>query len=180
MQDASFLLTGSLYDADGTEIPLEIETQVMPVEEVGRAFFIQPDALADNFIVVDDDAVYNYLFLTNQVTVLDISDPDALGGLFPEAEARGPKKPQEEFDFSLNLDKLFLGWEMSVEGYSESPAGNVYDLRFLQSRGGRELRLGRRSGGRRLVAPLPARVQPTRRHGLGRAGLQTTLCAIPV
>lgn len=135
LQDASFLLTGSLHDADGTEIPLEVETQVVPEAEVARAFFIQPDALADNFIVVDGDAVYNYLFLTNQVTVLNINDPDALGGLFPEAEARA-LEAQEEFDFSLNLDKLFVGWEMSVEGYSDSPAGNVYELRFYNEEEG--------------------------------------------
>lgn len=86
LQDASFLLTGTIFDADGQEIILEVETDFIPDEELVRAYFIQPDALADNFVIVDGDTVYNYLFVTNQVTILNANDPDALGGLLPEVE----------------------------------------------------------------------------------------------
>jgi len=70
LEDASFLLTGKLIDGDGTEFPLEIDVQAMPKANLARADFFQPDALADNFILFDDDKLYNYIFLTNQATLL--------------------------------------------------------------------------------------------------------------
>jgi outer membrane lipoprotein-sorting protein len=128
LQDASFLLTGTIFDTDGQEILLEVEADFIPDEELLRAYFIQPDALADNFVILDGDTVYNYLFVTNQVTILNANDPDALGGLLPEVE--------EELEGSVNLTPdlgRFFGsdsWEASVEGYEESPDGPVYRLRF--------------------------------------------------
>lgn len=129
LQDASFLLTGRIIDADGTTINLEIETDVIPDEELVRAEFIQPDALADNYVIIDGEAVYNYLFLTNQVTILSINDPDALGGLLPSSDAN-LEGAAESFDFTFSLDTLFEGWEVTVEGYQPSPVGDVYLLRF--------------------------------------------------
>ena len=125
-QDASALVTGSLYDADGTEINLEVDVQFIAEEQLTRAEFYQPDALADNFVVVDGDAVYNYLYVTNQVTILNASDPDALGSLFPEVE----EEVEGSFNATPDINRLFNGWEASVEGYGESPAGNAYTMRF--------------------------------------------------
>ena len=83
LEDAEFLLFGKLFDSvDNTEIELEIEFQLIREEEIGKAYFVKPEALADNFILYNDDTVYNYLFLTNQVTILDATDPNALGSLF--------------------------------------------------------------------------------------------------
>ena len=125
-QDASALVTGSLYDADGTEINLEVDVQFIADEQLTRAEFYQPDALADNFVVVDGNAVYNYLYVTNQVTILNASDPDALGSLFPEVE----EEVEGSFNATPDINRLFNGWEASVEGYGESPAGNAYTMRF--------------------------------------------------
>jgi outer membrane lipoprotein-sorting protein len=119
-EDASFLLTGRLIDPDGTAIALEVEVEVIPGERAARASFIQPDALADNVIVFDDDAVYNYLFLTNQVTVFDADDPDALGGLL------GAGEEAEAPSLTLDLEKLFAGWDASVVGYENG----AYRLRL--------------------------------------------------
>lgn len=126
LQDASFLLTGTIYDTDGQEIALEVEAQFIPGEELAKAYFYQPDALADNFIVADGNVVYNYLFVTNQVTVLDASDPEALGGLIPEGSAEGT------VNLTPNLGRFFSSdnWEPSVEGYEETPDGPVYQMRF--------------------------------------------------
>lgn len=124
LQDASFLLTGQLIDTDGSQIPLEIEIELIPGVPAGRAYILRPDALADNFIVLDGNTVYNYLFVTNQVTVFDATDPDALGSLLP-ADSTG-----ESFDFTFNLEEIFEGWGVAVEGYQETPAGNAYALRF--------------------------------------------------
>jgi hypothetical protein len=73
---------------------------------------------------VDDDAVYNYIFLTNQVTIFKADDPDALGALLPETGS------SQGFEFSLDLETVFAGWEIRLEGYAESPVGKVYQLRF--------------------------------------------------
>ena len=125
-QDISALVTGSLYDADGTEIKLEVDTQFIAEEQLTRAEFYQPDALADNFVVVDGDAVYNYLYVTNQVTILNANDPDALGSLFPEVQ----EEVEGSFNATPDVSRFFNGWEASVQGYGESPAGNAYTLRF--------------------------------------------------
>ncbi len=120
LQDASFVLMGKLYDTDGTEISLEIDVQVIPAAEVARAEFFQPDALADNFIVVDGDRLYNYVFLTNQASLFEVGDPDALGGLLPMTGEGGG------FDFTLDIASLFGGWDSSVTAYS----AGIYQMRF--------------------------------------------------
>lgn len=122
--DASFLLTGRLIDPDGTEIILEIEVEAIPEASVVRAYFIQPDALADNFIVLDGDIIYNYLFLTNQVMLLDATDPDALGGLLPQSEEG------EAFELSLDLEEILAGFKATVMDYISTPAGDSYLMRF--------------------------------------------------
>lgn len=122
--DASFLLTGRLIDPDGTEIILEIEVEAIPKASAVRAYFIQPDALADNFIVLDGDIIYNYLFLTNQVMLLDATDPDALGGLLPQSEEG------EAFELSLDLEEILAGFKATVMDYISTPAGDSYLMRF--------------------------------------------------
>lgn len=125
LQDASFLLTGTVYDTDTQEYTLEIEAQFIPAEELAKAYIIQPDALADNFIVADGNTVYNYLFVTNQVTILNADDPEALGDLLPEGEGG-------TVNLTPNLGRFFSSdnWEASTEGYEETDAGPVYRLRF--------------------------------------------------
>jgi outer membrane lipoprotein-sorting protein len=124
LQDATFLVTGNLIDADGQEIPLEVNISMMPGESLLRAEFIQPDALADNFLVIDGKDVYNYVYLTNQVSIFNLGDPEALAGLFPESE------DGTTFEFTLNLAQLFEGWDISSQGSQDSPVGKVYTLRF--------------------------------------------------
>jgi opacity protein-like surface antigen len=111
IEDATFLLAGRLIDPDGTAITLEVDIEVIPGEEVARATFFQPAALADNVVVFEGDTVYNYIFLTNQVTLFDANDPDALGGFL------GGEESGEGFSFTLDLDALFAGWEASIESY---------------------------------------------------------------
>lgn len=124
--DLRFVLVGELQERDGSAIALELNIAAIPDLQLARAEFVQPDALADNIVIVDGEVVYNYLFLTNQVTILNASDPDALGGLIEvPAEDAGL-----DFDFSLDVSTLFEGWEVEVLGYEASPAGDVYRLRF--------------------------------------------------
>ncbi len=124
LTDAYFLLTGTVYDSDTQEYALEVDVQFIPGEELARADIYQPDALADNFIIADGDTVYNYLFVTNQVTILSADDPQALGDLLPES--------QGAVNLTPDLGRFFKSdnWQPSVEGYEQTDAGPVYRLRF--------------------------------------------------
>ncbi|HZW27491.1 MAG TPA: outer membrane lipoprotein carrier protein LolA [Trueperaceae bacterium] len=124
LQDASFLLTGRVVDADGTEFPLEIEVQVVPGLDLAKAYIVQPDALADNQIVLDGAAVYSYSFLTHQVTVFDADDPDALGGMLPAGQDGATA------NLSLDLGEILAGYEAELVGVEEGPEGSLYRLAF--------------------------------------------------
>lgn len=121
LQDISFVLEGDLLDEVGQRIALEIEVLAIPSLPAASLYIIQPDALADNMIVVTGDEIRNYTFLTNQVAVYDADDPQALGNLFPEGEA---------FVLDLDLGSVFAGWEASVDQVEAGPQGERYTLRF--------------------------------------------------
>lgn len=125
LQDAAFTLTGKLVDTDGTTIALEIEIQVVPPQSLAKAYIIQPDALADNEIVLDGDAVYNYTFLTNQVMIFDADDPDALGGLLPKGEDGASA------EISFDLGTIFAGFDATLESVEQGPNGDVYVIDFV-------------------------------------------------
>jgi outer membrane lipoprotein-sorting protein len=120
LTDASFLMTGKLVDTDGQEFPLEVTMQVIPAEGLLRAEFEQPDAIADNVLLIDNDGVYSYNFLTNQVSIFNLGDSEAFGGLLPSA------KEGSSYQFSLNLADVFAGWDTSLEGFADG----IYSLRF--------------------------------------------------
>lgn len=124
LDDATFMLTGKLVNPDGTTFTLEIEIQVVPPAGVASAYIIQPDALADNQIVLDGDAVYNYTYLTNQVMIFDANDPDALGGLLPQGEDGASA------NISFDLGTIFAGYVATITKVFEGPFGETYELHF--------------------------------------------------
>ena len=124
LQDATFLLTGKLVDADSTEIALEVDMMIVPGESVASAYIIQPDALADNQIVLDGPAVYSYTFLTHQVTIFDSTDPDALGGLLPAGEDGASAQ------ISFDLGKVFEGYTATITDVAEVDGGQLYSISF--------------------------------------------------
>lgn len=124
LRDASFLLEGKLVDTDGTIIALEIEIRVVPPASLASAYIIQPDALADNEIVLDGPAVYNYTFLTNQVMVFDADDPDALGGLLPKGEDGASA------EISFDLGAIFAGYVATIADVERGADGDVYVIEF--------------------------------------------------
>jgi len=125
LQDAAFTLTGKLIDTDGTTIALEIEIQVVPPQSLAKAYIVQPDALADNEIVLDGNAVYNYTFLTNQVMIFDADDPDALGGLLPKGEDGASA------EISFDLGTIFAGFDATLESVEKGPNSDVYVIDFV-------------------------------------------------
>jgi outer membrane lipoprotein-sorting protein len=130
--DSQFLLTGDIQDADGTSYALEIDVQLITDEQLAYVYIIQPDAIADNFIIIDDDVVYNYQYLTNQVIILSANDPDALGGLLPSDANVGDEvaNAERDIDIRLDLNMLFEGWQPAMEGYTETAEGSAYIVRF--------------------------------------------------
>lgn len=122
--DLRFLLTGELVEANGSTLALEVDIMAIPGERLARAEFIQPDAIADNFIVLDGDTVYNYLFLTNQVTIFRADDPNAFGNLLPELRP-------EALELNLDLEALLEGYEAAIDSYE----ADRYTLRFSAADG---------------------------------------------
>ncbi|WP_456476387.1 outer membrane lipoprotein carrier protein LolA [Oceanithermus sp.] len=62
-------LVGQIMGPGSDLQPADLKVAVVPEAEVVRIDFLRPDALADNYLVITPDKVYNYLFLTNQVVV---------------------------------------------------------------------------------------------------------------
>ena len=52
LEDATFMLSGKLINPDGTTFTLEIDIMVVPSQNLASAYILQPDALADNVIVL--------------------------------------------------------------------------------------------------------------------------------
>ncbi|HKI58814.1 MAG TPA: outer membrane lipoprotein carrier protein LolA [Trueperaceae bacterium] len=125
IQDATFTVTGKLVDSDGTVILLNVDIQAIPPKHIASAYINQPDALADNQIVLDGNVVKNYTFLTNQITLFDANDPDALGGLLP-AGTNGQTSPVVSFD----LKKIFSGYDASIQDVKTENGKKTYILDF--------------------------------------------------
>ncbi len=121
LQDISFTLEGELRDEAGQRIAVEIEVMAIPSPTAASMYIIQPDALADNMVVITESAIYNYTFLTNQVAVYAVDDPEAFGGLLPGDEV---------FVLDLDLGSVFAGWEVRLEQVESGGEGDVYTLRF--------------------------------------------------
>ena len=93
-------LVGQIVGPGGDLQPADIVVKTLPAEKIVRIEFQKPDALADNYVVVTPDKVYNYLFLTNQVVV------------YPRAKARIEGLG---FDLSRMGDLRELGEKGEVE-----------------------------------------------------------------
>jgi len=98
--DLEFVLEGSLIDLDGQTMRVEVEVLAIPGVPAAGLYILRPDAIADNQVIIDGDVVKNYAFLTNQISLFDIDDPDALGGLIEVG-------PDGALPISLDLAAVF-------------------------------------------------------------------------
>jgi outer membrane lipoprotein-sorting protein len=121
--DLAFVLEGQLIDEGGQTFRIEVEVLAIPGIPAAGLYIVQPDALADNQVVIDGDVVRSYTFLTNQVSLYDIDDPDAFGGLIEAGSDGG-------MPFSLDLAAVFEGWDAQVVGEESTPRGTGLVLRF--------------------------------------------------
>jgi outer membrane lipoprotein-sorting protein len=129
--DLAFVLEGQLVDEAGQVIRVEVEVLAIPGIPAAGMYIVQPDALADNQVVIDGDVVRNYTFLTNQVSLYDLDDPDAFGGLI-EADADGA------VPISLDLAAVFADWDAQVVGEESTPAAGAGPA-LRQPRSGRQI-----------------------------------------
>ncbi len=110
-------LVGRIVTPGGDAQAADLIVKALPGEGIVRIEFLRPDALADNYVVITPEKVYNYLFLTNQVVV------------YPRAKARIEGLG---FDLSRMGDLRKLGergevsWEKPEEAaYEGRPAWRV-------------------------------------------------------
>jgi len=78
-KDISFKVTGTANLESGAQ-KFDMDLSMIPAQNLVRVNFNAPDALADNVIISDGKKVYNYLYLTNQVTVQDVSKTTSAAG----------------------------------------------------------------------------------------------------
>ncbi len=121
LQDIAFVLEGELRDEAGQRFAVEIEVMAIPSPRAASLYIIQPDALADNIVVVTETEIRNYTFLTNQVAVYDVDDPDAFGGLLPG---------DEMVVIDLDLGSVFAGWQVRIDQVEAGATADLYTLRF--------------------------------------------------
>ncbi len=84
------------------KIKLDLDVQAIPGLKLTRLTFNAPDTLADNVSIIDNDNFYNYLFLTNQVTITKINKAQVGGVSFGNIDAFGDLQssiPREKLDF---------------------------------------------------------------------------------
>jgi outer membrane lipoprotein-sorting protein len=72
-------IVGSV-EQDGKPIKIEANITGIVDKKLSRIEFVAPDTLADNILIVDNQNIFNYLFLTNQVTVSKSSSGTEVGG----------------------------------------------------------------------------------------------------
>ena len=63
------LIEGEIQTPTGDLTKTKMRVYVLPEEKIARIEFFAPDSVADNFVVITPEKVYNYLFLTNQLVV---------------------------------------------------------------------------------------------------------------
>jgi outer membrane lipoprotein-sorting protein len=101
LKDYQAKAIGTISD-ETQKIKLDLEVQSIPALKLTRLTFNAPDTLADNVSIIDNDNFYNYLFLTNQVTITKISKAQVGGVSFGNIGSFGDLQssiPREKLDF---------------------------------------------------------------------------------
>jgi outer membrane lipoprotein-sorting protein len=133
IRDASLTLQGTLTGPDGslTEVDAEVLARTEP--QAVSVYVYAPAALADNILAFDEDTLYDYAFITNQLTLSDLDDPDALGGPF------GGFDPQM-LTQTLDVGDALSAWEGEVLAQGvETPRGPATRLAFTNPESGADV-----------------------------------------
>ena len=109
-------MVGRIITPNGDIQAADLIVKTLPKNEIVRIEFQKPDALADNYVVITPEKVYNYLFLTNQVIV------------YPRGRARieGLGVSLSRLGELEDLGGEGIAWELVGEEQTE--AGPAYHL----------------------------------------------------
>lgn len=100
LKDYRARVAGTAEQGD-QKLKLEMDVQAIPPLDLVRVKFNAPDSLADNFIIIDKTTVYNYLFLTNQVTISKLNTAN-VGGFnfnFSQFSSFSESFPKDKVNF---------------------------------------------------------------------------------
>ena len=78
-KDFSAKVSGSAEQND-SKTKFEVKIAGITASKLTRVDFLAPDALADNFLIIDNQNAYNYQFITNQVTIQRNANASEVGG----------------------------------------------------------------------------------------------------
>lgn len=123
VKDLSFRLSGSASMDSGKQT-IDLTVKAIPAQSLARIQFAAPDALADNVVVADRKEVRQYLFLTNQITVMPLDKATTQSGL-------------GTFDFTKlsNPATLLAGYDVKLLGTSGRAGQRTFQLE-AQAKGG--------------------------------------------
>lgn len=123
VKDLSFRLSGSA-NMDSGKQTIDLTVKAVPAQSLARIQFAAPDALADNVVVADRKEVRQYLFLTNQITVMPLDKATTQSGL-------------GTFDFTKlsNPATLLAGYDVKLLGTSGRAGQRTFQLE-AQAKGG--------------------------------------------
>lgn len=122
--DASFLVLGTTVGPDGGVMEIDVEVLVVREPFAVSAYVFAPAALADNILAFDEDTLYDYAFITNQLTLSDLDDPEALGGPFGSFEV-------EALTEAFDLSEALAAWSGALLGDDvDTPRGPATRLAF--------------------------------------------------
>lgn len=109
-------VTGKVQLPDDTSQEAEFRLQVIPgKEQLARVEFKKPAALEGNFVVISENEVWNYLFLTNQLIIQ------------PRAKARVEGLGFNPSDLG-NFEELTRRVALRVLGEQNTPAGPAWRI----------------------------------------------------
>lgn len=114
-KDLQARLTGFVATSD-QKFPVDVSVRLIVAQDIFRLDFEEPQALADNFLLLSGNKMYNYNFVVNTVLVSDAkrANASAIANFDLTSVTRFPKL--------VPLDKVTLKPTQS----EKTPAGNAY------------------------------------------------------
>ncbi|MGX9686943.1 outer membrane lipoprotein carrier protein LolA [Deinococcus wulumuqiensis] len=116
VKDLSFRLSGSA-NMDSGKQTIDLTVKAVPAQSLARIQFAAPDALADNVVVADRKEVRQYLFLTNQITVMPLDKATTQSGL-----------GNIDFTKLSNPATLLAGYDVKLLGTSGRAGQRTFQL----------------------------------------------------
>jgi outer membrane lipoprotein-sorting protein len=117
VKDFRAKISGSA-EQDDQKVKFEVNVAGITDKKLTRVEFLAPDALADNILIIDNTNLFNYQFITNQVTISkSSSDTEVAGFNF---------NPSQLADFDQTFPRAELNF--APVKTETTPAGKAYLL----------------------------------------------------